>query len=300
MDGVTYNEWRPPDEATLEGMVKEHHKDIFGNDSMYFDFKSKISGNSVVAIPDGYVITFNPPQWWLVEVELSSHDVYGHIQPQIGKFIAAINQTGTKNELATKLFEEIKADKHMELNLQRQKGTEIYKFLSDLLREDPKIAIAIDRKVPALDDIAKVLHLSPKIIEFATFCREGTGDVVHVHMFEPLSAGGTLPPATGHGPQGGNVSHRGTGSIESSKLKGFDEILEVATLVYSGKSFGQATKEVAEHKGRTEGTVRDACTRRLGIDTEEFQRLLEDRSRLIAFLANKFGIDIQSLEQRLK
>ena len=62
VDGVRYVLHKYNNEAELESMVKEHAKDIFGEDSLYFDIKKKASGSSVAAIPDSYAITFNPDQ----------------------------------------------------------------------------------------------------------------------------------------------------------------------------------------------------------------------------------------------
>jgi predicted transport protein len=58
IDGVKYNLWVPKEEKELEEIVKEHSKDIFGNNSIYFDLKQKLTSKSgIVSIPDGYVIS---------------------------------------------------------------------------------------------------------------------------------------------------------------------------------------------------------------------------------------------------
>ncbi|MBU2008962.1 MAG: hypothetical protein KJ624_03815 [Chloroflexi bacterium] len=184
MDGVKYEEWIPPDEEALEEVVKEHHEDIFGEGSLYFDIKSKISGSSVASIPDGYAIRFEPDQWWVVEVELSTHDVYGHIQPQIGKFLAAVGKLETRAELKKKLYGEIVADEQVKADLQGRKGGEIFKLLSDLLDQPPKVAVIIDSEAPALADLS--LSVPPEVVEFRTFRRAGAGAPAHIHQFEPL------------------------------------------------------------------------------------------------------------------
>ena len=94
IDGVKYEEWVPPSEDEFEQVVKEHAKDIFGEQSVYFDRKQKLKSLSGVgSIPDGYVITLgDSPQWHIVEVELSSHPLHDHIVSQVGRFIE--NSTG--------------------------------------------------------------------------------------------------------------------------------------------------------------------------------------------------------------
>ena len=82
----------PEDEAQLEEMVKEHSKLIFGDDSLYFDIKKQITTKTDVGSkPDGYAISLNSKQWYVVEVELASHDPYKHVLPQVTKFLNGID-----------------------------------------------------------------------------------------------------------------------------------------------------------------------------------------------------------------
>lgn len=63
IDGVKYNLWVPKEEKQLEEMVKEHAKEIFGKESVYFDLKQKLTSKSGIAsIPDGYVISPSKPR----------------------------------------------------------------------------------------------------------------------------------------------------------------------------------------------------------------------------------------------
>ncbi|GEM_PF-3526490 len=185
IDGVKYLGYAPKDEKELEDMVQEHTREIFGPDCIYFS-KHKLRGNYVATIPDGYAITFNPDQWWIVEVELSNHSVYDHIQPQVSKFITAWSDPTTQTELVKVLYNEIIANEGLKVNLQKARGGELYKWLSDLINIQPKLAVIIDKSISGLD--AAWLHstIKPKIIEFATYTREGVGLAVHGHRFEPL------------------------------------------------------------------------------------------------------------------
>jgi len=73
-------------EKEFESKVVEYSKSIFGNDTVYFDTKKRISKGEIIAIPDGYLIDFtfeNNPRLYIVENELSSHDVFRHIGEQI-------------------------------------------------------------------------------------------------------------------------------------------------------------------------------------------------------------------------
>jgi len=82
IDGVKYKLWTPKDEEKeFHPMIKEHSKEIFGEDSLYFDVKHKLKSKSGIgSIPDAYVIKLSKPyQWYVVENELASHPVYDHI-----------------------------------------------------------------------------------------------------------------------------------------------------------------------------------------------------------------------------
>lgn len=234
IDGVKFEAWTPTDEDALETMVQEHASDIFGPDCLYFDLKHKLKGNSVAAIPDGYAITFNPDQWWIVEVELSSHPVYEHIQNQVGRFIAALPNPNTRPEVIKALWQEINADKILLARLQNSEGGEIYKWLSDLIGQSPQLAIIIDEKAQGLDDAIAALKIKPKVVEFVTYTRENVGLVVHGHRFEPVLQTATI----------------------AVPLKGIENTSEEATGSTKGKTKPSRKNEKLKHRrGSTPVTV---------------------------------------------
>jgi len=104
VDRQTFNLSKPANEAQLENMVKEHSKQIFGNDSIYFDIKATIrTQTDVGSIPDGYAITLADKRWFIIEVELASHDPYSHILPQITKFLNSIENHDNQHAIADAL-----------------------------------------------------------------------------------------------------------------------------------------------------------------------------------------------------
>ena len=190
IDGVNYHEWTPRSEDEFEQIVKEHAKDIFGEQSIYPDIKHKLKTKSGIgSIPDGYVIIFgDEPQWHIVEVELSSHPLYEHIVPQVSKFINGIKNPPTQKDIVDALYQEIGSDEFLKLRLKEAIGTtETYKFLSDLISKPPLVTIIIEKHTEQLDEaISALAHPQIKIVEFQTFTREGVSLVVHAHSFEPL------------------------------------------------------------------------------------------------------------------
>lgn len=189
IDGVRYKLWTPQKEEDLEEMIKEHAKDIFGEDSIYFDIKQKIkSAAGIGSIPDGYVITFwDTPCWYIVEVELSSHPLYEHIVTQVTKFSRAINDLNTQRAVVDAIYIEIRRDIFKQTLVQEKIGArEIYEFLSGLISSPPILVIVIEEKTKELEEVCTGLPLKTKVVELKTFEREGVGLAVHAHLFEPV------------------------------------------------------------------------------------------------------------------
>ncbi len=195
IDGVRYQEWTPEKEDELEQIVNEHAQEIFGENSIYIDRKLKLRAISGIgSIPDGYVIVFGEsPEWHIVEVELSSHQLYEHIVPQVSRFIAGIANPATRSQIVSTIHNQINGDDLLKIKAKKAIGSEeIYKFLSELVSKPPVVTIIIEKKTPELDDALNAInHPQKKVIEFQTFRRVGA-EAVHAHIFEPVYD--VLPP----------------------------------------------------------------------------------------------------------
>ena len=110
--GKTYNLYSYGLESEFEEMVVANVDAIFGKDGIYFEIKKLIGKQKKGAtIPDGYYLdlTFHTdPRLYLVEVELNSHDVYGHIGEQILRF--GISSEMDKYKMKNLLLAAIQAD----------------------------------------------------------------------------------------------------------------------------------------------------------------------------------------------
>ncbi len=189
IDGVRYKLWTPKDEAALEDMVKEHAKDIFGEDSIYFDIKPTLRSQAGIGSkPDGYVIAFeDTPQWYIVEVELSSHPLHEHIMPQMSRFSMAIENLNTQRLIVDATYQQIKSDVSKRSLVQNKIGAqEIHEFLSGLISSPPVLVIVIEEVTKELEEVCAGLPLKVEVVEFKTFERGGVGLVVHAHLFEPI------------------------------------------------------------------------------------------------------------------
>lgn len=88
--GNIYTQYTYLKEADFEKMIVANSDRIFGEAGIYFNIKKLIgTPKKGATIPDGYFLdlTFhNDPRLYLVEIELNSHDVYGHIGEQLLRF----------------------------------------------------------------------------------------------------------------------------------------------------------------------------------------------------------------------
>jgi len=199
IDGVRYKLWMPQEEDDLEKMIKEHAKDIFGEDSIYFDIKQTLRSQAGIGSkPDGYVIALgDTPQWYIVEVELSSHPLHEHIMPQMSRFSMAIENPNTQRLIVDATYRQVKENVSKEALVRDKIGArEIHEFLSDLVSNPPVLVVVIEKKTKPLEDVCAKLPLDTKVVEFRTFEREGVVDLaVHAHLFEPLRRPPSAPLA---------------------------------------------------------------------------------------------------------
>jgi predicted transport protein len=198
IDGARYKLWSPKDEEKeFHPMIKEHHKEIFGEDSIYFDVKQVIRASSGIgAIPDAYVIKLKPPQWYVIENELSTHPIYEHIVNQLTRFINGIENQGARTPIIDALYSKINEDVVLKAIIRKNIATDdIYRFIYKLVSSIPKIVILIDEKTAETESACHIFKYPTQIIEFKTYVRENAENI-HAHFFEPLCETG---PTTGQG-----------------------------------------------------------------------------------------------------
>jgi predicted transport protein len=189
IDGVRYRLVNPENEDDLEKAIKSNSQHIFGPDSLYFDVKKLIKSKAGVAsIPDGYVICFEQyARWCILEVELSSHSIYDHLVPQLTKFNRGIENSSSRKKLVEILYTAINENEVLKARLkQKIKTGEVYKFISDLISENPLIVVAIDKQTDELKEALRDIRGDVRVLEFQTFQREGITDQINAYVFEPV------------------------------------------------------------------------------------------------------------------
>lgn len=185
-DDIVYNLREQENELSFEQMVKEHSNQIFGRDTLYFDIKEEIKSKvGTRSKPDGYAISFHEENWYLIEIELHTHNPYTHILPQIKRFKAGLEnpetQKGILKTVYSKIMENPPIKTHIEEVLKKKKDEEIHHFLTELLQKPPTTIIIVDEKTEKspFEEVCKELEAT--IVEFKTFAA-GVGFNVHAHL----------------------------------------------------------------------------------------------------------------------
>ena len=175
-------------EKELESKIVEYSKYIFGNDTVYFDIKKKISKGDVIAIPDGYLIDFtfeNDPRLYIVENELISHDVYKHIGEQILKFGVSYKASGHK--LKDIFFQHLEANKEdkslIDDKLKKSNYRNIDAFLEDIIfHKKVGCIVIVDEESRDLENVLSQLTMDTDIIVFQAFRNQQD----YVYKFTPF------------------------------------------------------------------------------------------------------------------
>ena len=187
--GTVYTQYVYSKEADFEKIIVENSDKIFGSIGIYFDIKKLIgTPKKGATIPDGYFLdlTFhNDPRLYLVEVELNSHDVYGHIGEQILRF--GISTETDKYKIKNCLLTEVNKDDLKKQKLATYFSKSKYDNINELLDKvifdnKPAAIIVIDEATDELYNVMAQLTMSTEVIEAQTYV---CGDK-KLHRFSPF------------------------------------------------------------------------------------------------------------------
>ena len=161
-------------ERDFEQDVVANYRHIFGANTVYIDIKKKI-GDSIVTIPDGYLLDFtfsNNPRLYIIENELSVHDAYKHIGTQLLKFAVSYKQSRLKikqyildylSKSPTNMaFIESKASEMGYRNIDAMLESMIYRDTVDAI-------VIIDNSSAELENVLSHLSMKIDIIEFKAY-----------------------------------------------------------------------------------------------------------------------------------
>lgn len=189
-NGILYSEYQYTDETEYEKMVISNSDLIFGTQGIYFDIKKKIGKSKEgAAIPDGYYLDLkfhDEPVLYFVEIELSDHDVYGHIGEQVLRF--AISSEMSKHKIKTILIDDIIKDPIKSKKIDgflkaSSKFNNINELLDRLIFDkDVAVIIVINETSEQLTRVLYKIKISADIIEAQTFISNGK----MLHRFTPF------------------------------------------------------------------------------------------------------------------
>ena len=176
-------------EEEIEKVVVNNSKLIFGNKTIYFDLKKGIRSNKegVLSIPDGYLLSFmsGDPILYVVENELSTHDIYTHIGMHFLKYHSSFSE-GSRMKVKNYLLEYAKQNKEILNHITRLIKDSKFSNASELLdyvvfEKDYGFLVAIDE---ATDELYRVLKsFNPEIIEIKKFVSEEDNTKI-VYLFD--------------------------------------------------------------------------------------------------------------------
>lgn len=152
-------------EEELEQVVINNAEYIFGPDSIMLPKSLIKSADGFGTIPDGYAIDFATRRWFIVEAELGSHSVWGHIAPQVSKQIVAAQQPSSRRLLVEAVINRIREDSILKERIDELGILEIdiRQVLIEIIESQPIVGIPIDHVSADLRDWAKTLKNEVKL-----------------------------------------------------------------------------------------------------------------------------------------
>ncbi len=153
------------DEAEIERVVFENAEFIFGPDSILLPKSLIRSADGAGTVPDGYAIDFASRRWFIVEAELASHSVWGHIAPQVSKQIVAAAQPASREHLIEAVIDIVRGDNALLARIDELGVAEIdiARVLREVLESPPIVGIPIDHVSNDLKEWAQTLRTEVKL-----------------------------------------------------------------------------------------------------------------------------------------
>src|SRR5215471_4769271 len=188
----TFNLVKYKKDQEFERAVVKHVNDIFGERRIYLDCKRRIGAkDGKQSVPDAYLIDVSSPrdpQLYVVENEISSHDLFKHIGVQLLQFSVSFAQAG--RAIKQILFDEVCAEPTAKARCEKyaQEGgfRNLDHFLESLvLDKEFRAIVIIDEETDDLHAVTKNLGFPVEIIEFTTYLNS-KGE--YIHHFDPFLA----------------------------------------------------------------------------------------------------------------
>jgi hypothetical protein len=152
-------------ENEIEQVVTDNAEYIFGPGSVYLPKRLLRTFDNQGTIPDGFVVDIPNRQWFIVEAELSSHNVWGHIAQQVAKQIVAATRQTSKRLLEEMVISAVRDNEKL-MEKFADEGIaplDVRGVLSEIFENDPVVAMPIDFISNDLKAWAETLKVDVKL-----------------------------------------------------------------------------------------------------------------------------------------
>lgn len=152
-------------EQEVEDLVIANSEHFFGPSSILIPKKKIKTNDGFGTIPDGFAVDLSAKVWYIVEAELSHHNVWTHIAPQVTKQLLAAGRPETRQLLMEMLVQMVTEDVSTKEKFDDEgiKEINIRKVLSEILEKPPIIGMPIDAVTNDLRDWAATLKNDVKL-----------------------------------------------------------------------------------------------------------------------------------------
>ncbi len=195
MDGTLFYPVDLP-ENELELFVIQNAPHMFGPATLYIP-KKKLVGAHIKKVTDGLLLDLtNPhdPSFWIVEVELGTHDP-DHIESQVSGFIRSLKKLKTLRELVKVVYDYVEKSKASPADwytnsfvpaFTHAEGDQ-HAFIDALIHKKRGVMIVTDGLNPKhAEVISDLRERSPvRVIEFKTYWKQG--QLIHTFSQPDLS-----------------------------------------------------------------------------------------------------------------
>jgi hypothetical protein len=153
------------DEQEIENIVIANSEHFFGPSSILISKKKIRTRDGFGTIPDGFAIDLASRCWYIVEVEVSHHNVWTHIAPQVTKQLLASGRSETRQILTEIVVQMVTEDPTTREKIDDEgiKDIDLRKVLGEILEKSPIIGMPIDSVTDDLLDWAKTLRNNVKL-----------------------------------------------------------------------------------------------------------------------------------------
>ncbi len=184
-DGVKYVQHQFEKEAEFEKIVFEQYNSIFGKSSILFKKQKLKTFSGIGSIPDGFIVDPQKNKWYILEVELSSHDVHRHILPQITKFKTSLRNYQNRKTLIDDFDKSINAnpfDFAIWQSVTNDRNT--HRKITEIVDSEPELLIIIDGENQSLEEALSDFPFKTRVNLFKTYYRDGYGLGDSIFSFE--------------------------------------------------------------------------------------------------------------------